>query len=282
MIILSYLGITKRTKQRKNGKRKALLSIIFIVILIVFFSIFKVPGVSKISNVIISTTCNIVRTAKGVFTDGFSYFESVKALKEENGRLQKQIGDLKYKLLEINTLEADNESLRIKLGIQEKYNHFSLLYADIIMRDYDNWKETFTINKGREDGLRVKQAVIAEGGLVGYISKVNTNTSVVKTVLDPNVAIGVDIASINKNALIKGDFSLKNKGHLKLTYIPIDVEISISEIVYTSGIGGVYPKGIPVGNIIKVVNKKNEIDRYAVVEPLVDIENIKEVAILQE
>lgn len=115
---------------------------------------------------------------------------------------------------------------------------------------------------------------------MGHISSVSKETSIVTTILDPNVSVGVEIASVNKNALVKGDFSLKNEGKLKLTYIPIDTEVSVSETVYTSGIGEVYPKGIPVGVIEKVINKKNEIDRYAIVKPLVDINNIKSVGII--
>lgn len=279
---MSYLGITKRKKQRKKNGAKTLFSIAIVVILIVFFSMVKVPGISKISDSILSVVFTVSKSVKGILTEGFSYFGSIKELNNENKKLKEDIGDLKYKLLETSTLESDNESLRVKLEIKERFNHFKLKYADIILRNYDSWNETFTINKGSEDGLKEKQAVITEDGLVGYIAKTNKKTSVVKTILSPSVAIGVDIASVNKNALAKGDFSLKDEGKLKLTYIPIDTEISVSEIIYTSGIGGVYPKGIPVGTILKVVNKKNDIDRYAIVEPLANINETKSVAVILE
>ena len=279
---MSYLGITKRKKQRKKNGAKTLFSIAIVVILIVFFSMVKVPGISKISDSILSVVFTVSKSVKGILTEGFSYFGSIKELNNENKNLKEEIGDLKYKLLETSALESDNESLRVKLEIKERFNHFKLEYADIILRNYDSWNETFTINKGSEDGLKEKQAVITEDGLVGYIAKTNKKTSVVKTILSPSVAIGVDIASVNKNALAKGDFSLKDEGKLKLTYIPIDTEISVSEIIYTSGIGGVYPKGIPVGTILKVVNKKNDIDRYAIVEPLANINETKSVAVILE
>jgi len=268
---------------KRNKKKNKLIPILWIVIIIallVFFSKVKVPGISNIAGGITSTAVDIGQSIKGVFTGGFKYFGNTKKLKEENKKLKEQIEDLEYKLLEIETIEADNQNLREKLEIKDRYNHFKLVYADIVIKNYDNFDETFVIDKGTSDGIKEKQTVITKDGLLGYISKVSKNTAVVTTILDPNVSVGVEISSVNKNALVKGDFSLKNEAKLKLTYIPIDVEISKDEMVYTSGIGEVYPKGIPVGTIEKVINKKNEIDRYAIVKPLVDINNITSVGII--
>ncbi|MDD2628084.1 MAG: rod shape-determining protein MreC [Clostridia bacterium] len=277
---MSYLGLTKKSRKIKKKKTGPILWVIIVIILAVFFNKVKIPGVSKLVGSITNGINNVGVTIKGISTEGFKYFGSVKKLKNENDKLEKEIGDLKYKLLEINTLGTDNENLRAKLGIKERYNHFTLVYADIIIRNYDNYIDTFIINKGTEDGVKTKQAVITEDGLLGYIAETEANTSKVVTILDPNVSVGVEIASVNKNALIKGDFKLKAEGKLKLTYIPIDTEVSVSETIYTSGIGGIYPKGIPVGIIEKVINKKNEIDRYGIIEPLVDIGNIKSVGII--
>ncbi len=277
---MSYLGLTRKNRKPKKKKVGLILWIIIVIVLVVFLNKVKIPGISKLAGSITNEISNIGVTIKGISTEGFKYFGSVKKLKNENEKLQEKIGDLKYKLLEVNVLEADNENLRGKLRIKERYNHFTLVYADIIIRNYDNYVDTFIINKGTKDGVKTKQTVITEDGLLGYIAEAESNTSKVVTILDPNVSVGVEIASVNKNALIKGDFKLKIEGKLKLTYIPIDTEVSVSETVYTSGIGGIYPKGIPVGIIEKVVNKKNEIDRYGIIEPLVDIQNLKTVGII--
>ena len=276
---MSYLKMSSR-KKTKNKKLWAFIWIIIIVLLLFLFSKFNIPGVSKIASKITGGIDSFFAAIKGATQNGFDYFGNVKKLNEKNSELEKEIQALNYKLLELDTLEKDNNNLRDKLEIKERYNHFKLVYADVIIKSYDNFNETFVINKGEKDGIKVKQTVISKDGLIGYISSALEKTAVVDTILDPNVSVGVEIASVNKNALVKGDFSLKNEGKLKLMYIPIDTEVSVSEVVYTSGIGDVYPKGIPVGVIEKVYNKKNEIDRYATVKPRADINNVNSVGII--
>ena len=276
---MDYFKVYSKKNKKKN-KFIFIFWIVIIIALLVFFSKVKIPGISYVAGSITSTVADIGQTVKGVMTSGFKYFGNTKKLKKENDKLQKEISKLEYKLLEIETLKSDNQSLREKLEIKDRYNHFKLVYADVIIKNYDNFNETFAINKGSKDGIKEKQTVITKDGLLGYISKVSKETSIVTTILDPNVSVGVEIASVNKNALVKGDFSLKNEAKLKLTYIPIDTEIAVDEIVYTSSIGNVYPKGIPVGSIEKVVNKKNEIDRYAIIKPLADINNVTNVGII--
>lgn len=276
---MNYLNMSNKRKNKKK-KLTLVISILVTIGLIIFFSKVNIPGISNLSGKITGGVSDVFYTIKGTFKDGFDYFGSVKKLNKEKEKLEEKIEKLEYELLEIDVIEADNDSLREKLEIKDRYNHFKLVYADIVIKNYDNFDETFVINKGKKDGVNLKQTVITKDGLLGHISKVNDDTSVVTTILDPNVSVGIEIASVNKNALVKGDFSLKNEGKLKLTYIPIDTEVSVSETVYTSGIGEVYPKGIPVGTIEKVINKKNEIDRYAIVKPLVDINNVDSVGII--
>lgn len=272
----------KTYNNRNKKKRKIIpfLWMVVIILLLIFFSKVNIPGISNVAGKVTSAITDVAGGTIGLAKNGFKYFGNTKKLKEDNEDLKEEIKELEYKLLEIETLEADNENLREKLEIKERYNHFKLVYADIVIKNYDNFEETFVINKGSEDGIKEKQTVITKDGLLGYISVVSKKTAIVTTILDPNVSVGVEIASVNKNALVKGDFSLKNEAKLKLTYIPIDTEVAVDEIVYTSGIGNVYPKGIPVGIIEKVVNKKNEIDRYAVIKPLVDINNVTSVGII--
>lgn len=268
---------------RKNRNKNKLLPLIItigIIILLIFFSKVKIPGISNFAGGITSAVVDIGDGIKGVMASGFNYFGNTKKLKNKTKELEKKIDELEYKLLEIKTLEADNLNLREKLEIKERYNHFELIYADVVVKNYDNFGETFVVDKGSEDGVKEKQTVITKDGLLGYVSTVSKNTATVTTILDPNVSVGVEIASVNKNALVKGDFNLKNEAKLKLTYIPIDTEISKDEVVYTSGIGEVYPKGIPVGTIEKVVNKKNEIDRYAIIKPLADVSNVTSIGII--
>ncbi|MNI64916.1 rod shape-determining protein MreC [compost metagenome] len=93
-------------------------------------------------------------------------------------------------------------------------------------------------------------------------------------------SVSVNISTINEPAILRGDLELKSNNKLKLTYIPIGTELSIGDMLYTSGLGSIYPNGIPVGKVVEVINKKNDIDRYAIVETSVNIRTISEVGII--
>ena len=94
------------------------------------------------------------------------------------------------------------------------------------------------------------------------------------------IQIWINISTINEPAVVNGDLELKSKNRLKLTYIPLDTEIAVSDMLYTSGIGVMYPSSIPVGRIVEIVNSKNDVNRYALVEPSVNISKISEVAVI--
>ena len=270
-------------RKKKKQPNKAIIGIIIaigIIVSIYLLSIIKIPFLSVLSSKIIYGIDAALGSISGVITSGTSYFGNTKKLNEKIQALEKELEEAKISIQEINVLKTENNDLKELLNIKEQYNHFEKVYANIISRSYDNWNETFVINKGLRDGIKEKQTVISADGLVGYISKVEEKISVVTTILDPTSAVSVKISNINALALVKGDFSLKSKGQLKLINIPIDTELSIEETIYSSGIGEVYKKGIPVGTITEVVSKKNDIDRYAIVDVFVDIDSLDVVGII--
>lgn len=222
----------------------------------------------------------VASTVKGIVKDGTNYFKDIDKINKENKELKEELNEAKLKLVESERIEIENSDLREALKIEEKYNHFSKLYANIVLRDYSNWNETFVINKGKNDGVKERQTVISPDRLVGFVSQVTANTSVVTTILDPNTSVSIEISTVNALALAKGDFDLKENNQMKLTNLPISTELSVGEKVYTSGIGTMYEKGLVIGEIEEVVNSKNNVDRYAIIKPYVDFNSLDFVAII--
>lgn len=272
-----------RGRQKRRQNNKVIIGIIIaisITISIYLLSIIQIPFLSKLSSKIVYGIDSTLSSISGLITQGTSYFGNTKKLNEKVEALEKELEETKIAMQEISILETENKDLRELLEIKERYNHFEKIYANVISRSYDNWSETFVINKGSKDNIKEKQTVISAKGLVGYISKVEENTSEVTTILDPSSAVSIKISNINSLALVKGEFSLKTKGKLKLTNIPIDTEIAVGETIYSSGIGELYKKGIPVGTISEIVNKKNDIDRYGIVDVFVDIDSLDMIGII--
>ena len=201
-------------------------------------------------------------------------------IRQENETLRAENETLKYQVLESQKILDENTTYKEMLNIQKEYQHYELVMGNIVFREHDNWTQTFTINVGTNDGVQVDQTVVHKDGLVGYISSVSETTATVTTILDVSTSVSVNISTINEPAVVNGDLELKSQNKLKLTYIPLDTEIAVSDMLYTSGIGVKYPSSIPVGKIIEVVNSKNDVNRYALVEPCVDISKISEVAVI--
>lgn len=266
----------------KGRKTKKLIFIVIFLVLVIMFVCFFLRNnsnsiVSKVSSVI-SSPINFIYNFLNLNEDKPD--ADIEKVRQENEVLRAENETLKYQVLESQKILDENTTYKQMLNIQKEYQHFELVMGNIIFREHDNWTQTFTINVGKNDGVELNDAVVHEKGLVGYISSVSDNTSVVTTILDASTSVSVNISTINEPAVINGDLELKSKNRLKLTYIPIDTEVAVSDMLYTSGIGVMYPASIPVGKIVEIVNNKSDVNRYAIVEPSVDISKIAEVAVI--
>lgn len=278
---MNYIGNSRKEKRRKKNRvLQCAVIILAIGASIYLLAQMNLPILSNISGAVVSGLNTVVSTVKGVITSGKDYFSDIQKLNEENTALKEELEKTKLELLEMQKIEVENEDLRAALKMEEKYNHFSKIYANVILRDYSNWNETFVIDKGSNDGIKEKQTVISPDGLVGYVSQVATTTSVVTTILNPNTSVSVEVSTVNALALAKGDFDLKENSQMKLTNLPITTELSVGEKVYTSGIGTMYEKGLVIGEIKEVVNSKNNIDRYAIITPYTDFDSLDFVAVI--
>ena len=270
---------------RKKSKRNKLLFLLIVVIVVIIVSAFFFRNtnnviVNKISSVITYPFRKVYAFSSDLFSNLGDYFANSKKINDEKAKLEQDKKALEYQLLEMQKILDENESLKNMLAIKQKYQHFNIKLAKIIYREHDNWTQTFKVDIGSNEGISLNQPVVHENGLVGFVSNVEESSATITTILDPLASVSVNISTINEPAVLKGDLELKSNNRLKLTYIPIDAEISISDMLYTSGLGSTYPSSIPVGKIIEVINKKNDVDRYAIVEPNVNIRTITEVGII--
>ena len=268
----------------KEKKKKIIFIIVTCIVIIIFASFFFKNSsnkvISKISSVISKPFDIVFESTSNFFSGVSSYFANNKKINEEKEKLEKEKSEHKYRILESEKILEENNSLKKMLEIKKQFQHFKIQLGSVIYREHDNWTQTFQVDLGSNDGVALNQAVVHEDGLVGYVSNVLEDRCTVTTILDPSSSVSVNISTINEPAILQGDLTLKSKNKLKLTFIPIDAEISISDMLYTSGLGSTYPNAIPVGKIIEVVNNKNDTNRYAIVEPNVNIRTISEVGII--
>lgn len=270
---------------RKKHKRKKIIFIVIVLIIVVMFValMFRHTGnavVNKVASIVSAPIHSLYRLGTNVRQNLGSKFADSQKLSDENIKLQEEKKELEYKVLESQKIADENASLKEMLGIKKEFQHFNIKLGKVIYREHDNWTQTFQIDIGSQDGIKLDQAVVHQNGLVGYISNIEETTSTVTTILDPSSSVSVNISTINEPAILKGDLTLKSDNKLKLAFIPLDAEVSIADMLYTSGLGSMYPGSIPVGKIVEIKNNKNDMNRYAIVEPNVNIRTISEVGVI--
>ena len=207
-----------------------------------------------------------------------TFFTDINNLKVENEELKQENSKLEQSLRELEIIKAENSTLKEFVNLTDKYTTYNTVPAYVINRDISNYSNTVVINVGAKEGIKTNMTVIADNGLVGHVISVTETTSKVQTINDPASTVSATISTTRDSILCKG--VLEDKKMLKATYIPTEATLVQGDNVETSGMGGIYPKGIHIGTIKDVVNTRNITDRYANIETAVDFSKIETVLVI--
>lgn len=217
--------------------------------------------------------------AKAYVTSDDGFFIEVDKVKEENEKLKEKIAELENKLVDYEELYAENNILKEYVNMADTYPNYHLVIGDIISDSATNWEATYIINRGSKDGVEKGMAVIAENGLVGYVSEVSRSTAKIVSILDAGNSVSSRIVRTREELVLKGSIS-SEKQELKVMNIPAGVTLVEGDKLETSGVGGIYPKGIPIGKVTTLVNKRNPMQNEAIITPNVDFERLETVAVI--
>ncbi|MCG1022193.1 rod shape-determining protein MreC [Sutcliffiella horikoshii] len=217
------------------------------------------------------------------FVAGF--FDNVGYLKdtyEENKLLRARLEE--YALLEtkVQKLEKENDEFREVIGELDSLRDYEPKPATVIGRNPDQWVEQITVNKGKQNGVEKDMAVVTSGGLIGKVKHANAFTSTVQLLssLDPKNRISAYIQGEEDIfGLIEGYD--EEKGALLLKRIPHQAEVKEGETVLSSGLGGVFPEGLMIGEVTEVVADEYGLTQMAYVKPAADFYNITQVMIVK-
>ena len=256
---------------------------VIVLILLIFLSNVEVNKLSYLE----SAASSIINPIQRVFVDlkhkiqGNSvYFSEMDTIIQENEELKKKNSELETILREFEILKAENTTLQEYMNLTDKYSSYQTIPAYVINRDVSNYSSTLVLNVGTNDGIRENMTVIADKGLVGHVVSVAEKTCKVQVIIDSACTVSCSISTTNESIICKG--TLENDQILRASYIPTGAELIQGDSVYTSGIGGIYPKGIVIGNVKEIITTSNITDRYAIVEPAVDFSKIDTVLIINE
>lgn len=270
--------------ERNRGK---IILIGVTVILIIIMALSTVPAlkpniVSKAVGVIISPAQKVISSAINSTQNFFSFMFNMEEYQKENEELRQRVAVLEKEIRETEELKKENTRLRSMLDMRERTVEYATETAEVIAKDSGNWFNSFTVDKGSADGVELYDPVINYKGLVGYVSDVGPTYSKVTSIIDSTSSVAATVKRTADSAVVEGDLKLQEQGRCRMVYVDKDSIITVGDDLETSGMGGIYPKGIYIGKIIEITNDGTELSQQATVETAVDFDSVSEVLIITE
>ena len=267
-------------RRQSTGLRPVIVLCVISILLLTFYIREGESGPIHGVRSVVTTITSPVRYAGSVVASPFNalgnVFSNLTASQETLSDLKAQNEELTAQVAELSEAQETASRLESLLGLQSTYNLESTA-ARIIGESSDTWSRTVTIDKGSADGFAINMPVCNSAGVIGQIIEVSANTSTVRLITDENSGVSAMVQSTRAQGILQG----QPDGTLRLEYVTTDADVQEGDIIVTSGIGGVYPKGLPLGTVSTVVREENATYYTITVTPASsDTENNEEVLVI--
>lgn len=273
---------------RRQGERSWLPLVLLIVglLLLVFHESGLLAPVERAAHYVIDP---LQRLFSNVFEGAGGLFRSVREVRDlraEIEELRAQVDAMQVENVRLREYEAEAQNLRALLNFVSEYPISTYLGAEVVSREAcedfpcgetigaepNPYLRYVTINVGAQQGAEVGMSVVSGGaGLVGRISDVGPRTAKVRLLTDPESSVAALLQTTRGTGLLVG----QSDGSLQMEYIPQEEEVRVGDIVLTSGLGGLMPKGLVIGQVISVQREEYETFQTATVRPAVDFTRLE-------
>ncbi|GAB4275053.1 MAG: hypothetical protein Kow0056_04170 [Coriobacteriia bacterium] len=204
------------------------------------------------------------------------WIEGLGAKKSELEALRAQNEELRARLAELEEARLENERLRRMVDFASQAD-FDVVGARVVGLPATSWDASIIIDRGSDDGIEDGMPVIAAGGVVGQVVDVGPSAAKVRLITDQRSGVAVMVQSSRVPGIARGQLD----GTLLVDYIPAESAPEIGDVVLTSGMGGVYPKGLIVGDVIEVSEVRGGLFPKVVARSRVDVNGLEEVLIIR-
>lgn len=239
-------------------------------------------GVENVVGEIVTPIQNGVYSATNSTIDFFYNLFNQKSLLKQNKELSSQIQALQKENSQLSEYKKQNNRMKGTLGFIQSHPEYEPIGANVIAKNPGNWFNIIAIDKGKNQGVGKDMPVISGNGLVGRVIDAGADWAKVLCIVDSRSSVSAIDDSTRDNGVVQGNNSFNSQdGTCSMTYLPLESKIAVGNSVLTSGLGGVIPKGIMIGVVTKVGNKKGELRKYAVIKPVVDFMHLEEVVVIK-
>lgn len=263
------------------------LAVTIVVLSVAFFGIIiftlkkESSGIASGVGTVVSPLQKIVYKVNDNVKSSVDFFLNFAKVKEENENLKAENLELKNQLIEYSRMKEENVRLREVFNYAESKSKYNYVGVDIVGYSGGNISDGYIIDKGTKDGVEKDMVVVSAEGLVGKVTRAETNYSIVQSVINENIAVSIMVESTRETTgILRGVTDSKNRNLTKIYNLPIDSEIKEGDVILTSGLGMVYPKEIRVGEVLSVETDSVRVMKNAIVKPYVDFNKLEELFII--
>jgi rod shape-determining protein MreC len=218
---------------------------------------------------------NLLTSATSSISDVFDHYFFLVETSKENDRLLLEVNLLSKKnneLLERNKLLERSDSLIEFLDEDER----PFVIAKVIGYDATQWSKVIFINRGTDHKVQKNSSVMNNAGVIGHVIHSSPNSSKVLLITDSRSAVDSLFQETRESGITVGT----GENICEMKFVPISAKVNLGDKVISSGLGGVFPKGLVVGTVVDIVKKKQELFQDIMVAPSADLSNIEEVIVL--
>ena len=208
-------------------------------------------------------------------------FQDKQDLIDKNQELQDAVDTL----TEQNNILIQNQSELSRLqelyNLDEEYSSYPKVAARIISKDPGNWYDTFMINRGSNDGIRVDNNVIAGKGLVGIVTEVGSNWATIRAIIDDSSNVSAMTVGTDDTCVVEGELELIDEGKLRFSQLyDKDDKVTVGERVVTSNISDKYVEGLFIGYVSEIELDTNNLTKTGTIVTPVDFQHLKDVFVI--
>lgn len=208
-------------------------------------------------------------------------FKDKQDLIDANEELQNTIDTLTEQNNILSQNQAELTRLEELYNLDEEYADYPKVAARIISKDPGNWYDTFMINKGSKDGIRVDNNVVAGKGLVGIVTEVGSNWATVRSIIDDSSNVSAMTVGTSDTCMVEGDLELIDEGKLRFTQLyDKDDKVTVGERVVTSNISEKYVEGLFIGYVSDIELSTNNLTKTGTLVTPVDFQHLKDVFVI--
>ena len=229
-------------------------------------------AVAVVTTPVQSAVAAVPRAALGAW----SAYLDWKGVRAENRRLRQENQRLRVDALWVTDTVDENRRLRGLLALRNRLP-VATVAGEVIARDWGGWVRSLTINRGRGDDVKRLTAVISPEGLVGRIVDVRPSASIVQVLTDPSSTVGAHALRARTTGIVEGE----PRGTIRFKYMARDgAGLAVDDVIVTSGLGGLFPRGIPIGRVRAIDDRGSALFHYALLVPGVDFARLDEVLLV--